>query len=742
MSVALRSVCRLTILIVGIVLVGLPGTTTVADGIQPVTLTLKEQESNRFLAQWRVPKQLPPSAIPSPVLPGSCRTVGERSVTERAGAWLVQQKYVCAEGLAGQDVGIEYPILNATVSTLLSVELLSGDRYAHMLPPGEPGWRVPTSSADDSRRWARDARKAVMAGTGHFAGSGLHILFALVLVLLGGLGVSVRLASGFAAGQLVAVAVSSASGFQFGAPLAEIGVAAAVALLAREALRPPEERRQLVALAAIAGLVHGLGLTHLVPPSVGYDGSRLLFCGLVVLGMDATLLLAVMAGSSLRRLLPRRLSRKGLATAAIYGVGVTAVALSLGFPGADATTVSGKQSSGLQIPDLPIPSGATATPGSRRVATPFPDAPLQSFVTIAPFEVRHEVLVRLRDLAERVGLEPAGEAAIEAQDRIKLRVRDLVDERVEVGIDGRAIEPAGRRVDFLGLDSRGALPRLAPIPEAVETAWIGVTTVYVTEATPTEVRLTWSGFESEAVIPATATDPESSVSAELNQRQPALLWENELSEDPTPVVFAIAVEPPVFWTPVVSLALVGLAVAFGVAALRGRRRAVSVALVRIGLASALLLAPFGNVALPLPSSAGATPDSSGAKRILSLVLPNVYRAFEYPTESTVYDRLALSVTGETLTEIYLEHRRAVRMEERGGAKATVEAVEVIEVDSVEPGNPGGFVAETAWTVGGTVTHFGHRHFRQNRYDARVSVVPVDGYWKIRSIEILDEKRLR
>jgi hypothetical protein len=136
------------------------------------------------------------------------------------------------------------------------------------------------------------------------------------------------------------------------------------------------------------------------------------------------------------------------------------------------------------------------------------------------------------------------------------------------------------------------------------------------------------------------------------------------------------------------------------------------------------------------------PDSNGAKRILARVLPNVYRAFEYPTESTVYDRLALSVTGETLTEIYLEHRRAVRMEERGGAKATVEAVEVIEVDSVDPGNPGGFVAETAWTVGGTVTHFGHRHFRQNRYDARVAVVPVDGYWKIRSIEILDEKRLR
>jgi len=82
------------------------------------------------------------------------------------------------------------------------------------------------------------------------------------------------------------------------------------------------------------------------------------------------------------------------------------------------------------------------------------------------------------------------------------------------------------------------------------------------------------------------------------------------------------------------------------------------------------------------------------------------------------------------------------MEERGGAKAKVEAVEVLEVGSVEPGDSGGFIANTAWTVGGTVTHFGHRHFRQNRYEARVAVVPVGGYWKIRSIEVFDEKRLR
>ena len=82
------------------------------------------------------------------------------------------------------------------------------------------------------------------------------------------------------------------------------------------------------------------------------------------------------------------------------------------------------------------------------------------------------------------------------------------------------------------------------------------------------------------------------------------------------------------------------------------------------------------------------------------------------------------------------------MEDRGGARARVDAIEVLDVEQVEPGPEDGFRADASWTVGGTVTHFGHRHFRQNRYQARVQLVPVDGVWKIRSIDILDEERLR
>ncbi len=53
----------------------------------------------------------------------------------------------------------------------------------------------------------------------------------------------------------------------------------------------------------------------------------------------------------------------------------------------------------------------------------------------------------------------------------------------------------------------------------------------------------------------------------------------------------------------------------------------------------------------------------------------------------------------------------------------------------------GYEIEAVWTVGGSVNHFGHQHFRQNRYDAVISIVPVEGVWKIEGVEVAEQRRL-
>ena len=136
-------------LALGVVLVG---TSAMPDGVPPVTVVVRENEPGRFLVSWRVPRQLPPRAIPAPVLPASWTATGERTLVERPGAWFLKQAYRAPDGLSGELLGIDYPFPNVTVSTLLRVELLSGERYARLLPPGEDSWRVPRHCWAESSR--------------------------------------------------------------------------------------------------------------------------------------------------------------------------------------------------------------------------------------------------------------------------------------------------------------------------------------------------------------------------------------------------------------------------------------------------------------------------------------------------------------------------------------------------------------------------------------------------------------
>ncbi len=679
-----------------------------ADDVRPVQLQLREQEPGLFLAQWQVPQIIPVRAAPKPVLPQGCVAEGELSVREQPGTWVFRQAFRCPAGLEGQEVGIDFPFVNPNISTILRVELLSGESYAHLFPSGEEIWRLPEGTALGAS--LRDARNGVLFGIRHVFESFVHVALVVVFALLG----SRVLVGGFLAGQLGAL-LCARLGLALTPSLAELGIALATVLLANEVLRPEANRRQVRALALAAGWVHGLGLFTLVPGELD-----IMPMVLAIVGMDATfVVLGALIGWAAARV-------DAWLRPAGYVVGVISVALGLSFFFAEPlASVEARLTS-----RLPALSGGVAE-SSRRVAPASADASVQSFVTIEAFETRHEILLRLRDLDASLG-----EAVeIEDQGRVKQRLAESIRDSASIIIDGRSRDAIIDRVDFVTVDRQGVLPRLTPVREIVDTAYIGITFAYPTPRTPRDLRLEWRGFsEAFATVPVTLVDPEATRQAELTPESPSITWENTLSEEPIPTVSGVPVEPTQVPIPLLSLPFI-----VGALWLAFKKRAF--ALARASLILGVLAGPLGMVALAVPSS--SVPSPGGARRILASILPNVYRAFEFREESAAYDRLAVSVTGETLTEVYLEHRRALEMEERGGARARVEAVEVHAVESVEPSEQGGFGAVASWTVGGTVTHFGHRHFRENRYRALVSVVPVDDlFWKIRSIDMLQEERVR
>ena len=101
----------------------------------------------------------------------------------------------------------------------------------------------------------------------------------------------------------------------------------------------------------------------------------------------------------------------------------------------------------------------------------------------------------------------------------------------------------------------------------------------------------------------------------------------------------------------------------------------------------------------------------------------------------------LGVEGDLLTRTYLETKRALVLENQGGARARVQEVVVESAQTSAPEEGEGFKARCTWTVAGAVGHWGHIHQRRNRYTADVTVRPIDGTWRITGLELLNEERL-
>jgi hypothetical protein len=143
-----------------------------------------------------------------------------------------------------------------------------------------------------------------------------------------------------------------------------------------------------------------------------------------------------------------------------------------------------------------------------------------------------------------------------------------------------------------------------------------------------------------------------------------------------------------------------------------------------------------------PAAMTSDLDDEQSILLLKTLLKNIYRAFNFREEQDVYDKLALTVSGDLLADIYLQNRQSFAVQKAGGAQARVRTVDVQAATARQvEGKPLAYVINGQWSALGTVGHWGHVHTRKNLYDAIVTVEGVDGNWKITGLELLEEKRV-
>lgn len=312
------------------------------------------------------------------------------------------------------------------------------------------------------------------------------------------------------------------------------------------------------------------------------------------------------------------------------------------------------------------------------------------------------------------------------------------DNHAAVVIDGVQVRPVISDLEFQeGFDVNDFLN------------YIGVTAEYGIKSPPKEVEFSWTRFDSEDDYPLEAVFLTFSTGDDFQiykfmEDDPLKVWNPpEGRRVLTPEEVAPGIREPLAVVSGVSLMLIGAGVIL--AFLLRRARVAAVAILVLVLFCGYFtrhVAPW-KVFLPWQSRV-VLPSTEDSAALFETLHGNIYRAFDYNEERAVYDAISRSVSGALLETTYDEVYRSLLMRLEEDAVCEVRAVRPTETVVELPEDPTEpvFSVRSRWQVIGTVSHWGHGHWRTNLYSARYQVRWIEGTgWRIDGVDILDQRRI-
>ena len=178
---------------------------TSAHESRPLFVEITETEAGVYQLQYKIPATIPDFNLPDVFLPESFKAIDQLVVRQTASGFIKKQRFRSDSGLNSTEIRIKYPVVNPSVSCIMKVVLLNGQKFNKLLGPDELVWNVP-----EEESWAGVAKQYTILGIQHILEGWDHLLFLICLMLVAGIGKKLLITiTGFTIAHSITLALSA-----------------------------------------------------------------------------------------------------------------------------------------------------------------------------------------------------------------------------------------------------------------------------------------------------------------------------------------------------------------------------------------------------------------------------------------------------------------------------------------------------------------------------------------------------
>ncbi|CUK14582.1 hypothetical protein RUE5091_03770 [Ruegeria denitrificans] len=365
-----------------------------------------------------------------------------------------------------------------------------------------------------------------------------------------------------------------------------------------------------------------------------------------------------------------------------------------------------------------------------------------SFLYVAPREVRHEILIRLRELAPWIDMDLGTGSKLNPsqQETILDAALNAFKNRNPVIIAGEPVQPTSVRGAFLTLGETGVQVVKSSATLLTDTAFAGLILSYPISTLPAEATVTWDMFDQSIQhVPVTLTDVAGPFLDWATPEDPEVSWINHLKRYVDPEVTQVQATG-VFFLPIWTVLAVAVALGAGVGALLSPLKSRRIGFVLLAAGSLVAGVAFRHeMQIPFQNPIAGPSREKMASETFSLLLANSYVAALEVSPEARRKALEPIVRNTALTDVAAELETNLAIRVPGGSRAQIAEVTDVAIVEGDIKITGAFEGVAKWIVDARAGHWGHDHRRRVEYRARVEFRPERGVWKLTGITVMEAR---